>query len=194
MILNFIKNFIIGLIVVLIVFTPVNALHEGKLSCMYTKWCRNNVELIKKIDDVKKEFPNDNYNNIAKEFNDLVDNLKRFRVKVFLADKKYFPEKTIGIYNVKNNNIYLNKKYMHNEVQLIRTLRHEAWHVAQDCKTGLRSGSLGIILDQKYTPEVVDYERGAIIASRNKGMAEAALESCYTNDDKYIVDYLKKLK
>ena len=176
------------------IFTPVNAANQGKLSCMYTRWCRNNVQLIKNINHVEKQFPNDNYDSIANEFNKLVDNLKRFRVKVFLADKKYFSKKTIGIYNNRNNNIYLNKKYMHNQVQLIRTLRHEAWHVAQDCKTGIRSGSLGIILDQKYTPEVVDYERGAIIASRKKGMAEAALESCYTNDDKYIVDYLKKLK
>ena len=176
------------------IFAPVNAANQGKLSCMYTKWCRNNVEVIKRIDDVKKEFPNDNYNSIANEFNQLINNLKRFRVKVFLADKKYFPKKYIGIYNSKNNNIYLNKKYMHSDLQLIRTLRHESWHVAQDCKTGLRSGSLGMVLDQKYIPEVVDYERGAIIASRNKGMAKAALESCYTNDDKYIVDYLKKLK
>jgi hypothetical protein len=176
------------------IFTPVNAFHEGKLSCMYTRWCRNNVERIKHINNVEKQFPNDNYDNIANEFNKLADKLKRFRVKVFLADKKYFPEKYIGIYNNRNNNIYLNKKYMHNEVQLIKTLRHEAWHVAQDCKTGLRSGSLGMILDQKYIPEVVDYERGAIIASKNKGMAEAALESCYTNNDEYIVNYLKKLK
>ena len=192
MIFKFIKNLIIGLIVVLIIFTPVNAFHKGKLSCLYSRWCRNNVELIKNINHVEKQFSNDNYDNIANEFNELVDNLKRFRVKVYLADKKYFPEKIIGIYNTRNNNIYLNKKYMHNEVQLIRTLRHEAWHVAQDCKTGIRSGGLGMILHQKYMPESVDYERGAIIASRNKGMAEAALESCYTNDDKYIVDYLEK--
>jgi hypothetical protein len=180
------------LLLALIICLPVNALHEGKLSCLYSRWCRNNVELIKNIDDVKTEFPNDNYNNIAEEFNQLINNLKRFRVKVFLGDKKYFPDKYIGVYNNRNNNIYLNKKYMHNEVQLIRTLRHEAWHVAQDCKTGIRSGGLGLILHQKYIPEVVDYERGAIIASRNKGMAEAALESCYTNDDKYIKNYLNK--
>tara|TARA_R100001509_G_scaffold98040_1_gene57191 strand:+ start:1112 stop:1675 length:564 start_codon:yes stop_codon:yes gene_type:complete len=179
------------LIFSLTISLPVNAFHEGKLSCLYTRWCRNNVERIKNINDVKREFPNYNYDNIADEFNQLINNLKRFRVKVFLADKKYFPEKTIGIYNVKNNNIYLNKKYMHNEVQLIRTSRHEAWHVAQDCKTGIRSGSLGIILNQKYISEAVDYERGAIIASRNKGMAEAALESCYTNDNIHIIRYLE---
>jgi len=184
------KKFI--LVLALIINTPVSAFHEGKLSCLYSRWCRNNVELIKNIDDVKKEFPNDNYDNIADEFNQLINNLKRFRVKVFLADKKYFPEKTIGLYNTRNNNIYLNKKYMHNEVQLIRTSRHEAWHVAQDCKTGIRSEGLGLILHRRYIPEVVDYERGAIIASRNKGMAEAALESCYTNDDKYIESYIEK--
>ena len=192
MILNFIKNFIIGLIVVLIIFTPVNAFHESKLSCMYSKRCRNNVHLIKNINNVKKEFPNHNYNNIGNEFNELINNLKRFRVKVFLADKKYFPKKIIGVYNTRNNNIYLNKKYMHNEVELIRTLRHESWHVAQDCKTGIRTRGLGMILHHKYTPEIIDFEKGAIVASRNKGMAEAALESCYTNDEQYIVDYLKK--
>ena len=186
------KRFILSFIFLLTISLPVNALDEGKLSCMYTRWCRNNVNVIKNINDIKAEFPEDNYDNITDEFNKLINNLKRFRVKVYLADKKYFPEKIIGIYNTRNNNIYLSKKYMHNEVQLIRTLRHEAWHVAQDCKTGIRSGGLGMILNQKYIPEVVDYERGAIIASKNKGMAEAALESCYTNDDKYIVNYLEK--
>ena len=158
---------------------------------MYSRWCRNDVKLIKNINHIKKEFSNNNYDNIADEFNKLINNLKRFRVKVFLGDKKYFPRKVIGIYNPRNNNIYLNKKYMHNDLQLIRTLRHEAWHVAQDCKTGIRSGGLGMILNQKYIPEVVDYERGAIIASRNKGMAEAALESCYTNDTIHITRYLE---
>ena len=180
------KYLLLGLLICL----PVNAFHQGKLSCLYSRWCRKNVELIKNINHVEEQFPNDNYDNIAKEFNDLVNNLKRFRIKVFLADKKYFPRKVIGIYNPRNNNIYLNKKYMHNDLQLIRTLRHEAWHVAQDCKTGIRSGGLGMILNQKYIPDVVDYERGAIIASRKKGMAEAALESCYTNNDKYIQDFL----
>ena len=173
--------------------TSVNALHEGKLSCMYTKWCRNNVDLIKNINHVKTEFPTTNYDNIEDEFNELINNLKRFRVKVFLADKKYFPKKTIGIYNIRNNNIYLNKKYMNNEVQLISTLRHEAWHVAQDCKTGLRSGSLGMIISPKYESESsVDYEVGARIASKNIGMAQAALESCYTNDDEHIIRYFEK--
>ena len=159
---------------------------------MYSKWCRNNVDLIKNINHVKAEFPNDNYDNIADEFNELINNLERFRVKVFLADKIYFPEKYIGVYNTSNNNIYLNKKYMHNEVQLIRTLRHEAWHVAQDCKAGFKNKSLGMIVVPKYVPEsFVNYEIGAVKASRNKGMAQAALESCYTNDRIHITSYLE---
>ena len=76
------------LLLALIICLPVNAFHEGKLSCLYSRWCRNNVELIKNIDDVRTEFPNDSYDNIAEEFNQLINNLKRFRVKVFLGDKK----------------------------------------------------------------------------------------------------------
>ena len=187
------KKLILFFIFSLTIFLPVNAFHEGKLSCMYSRWCRNNVDVIKNINHIEKEFPNNNYDSIADEFNQLINNLKRFRVKVFLADKKYFPKKTIGIYNIRNNNIYLNKKYMNNEVQLIRTLRHEAWHVAQDCKTGLRSGSLGMIISPKYESESsVDYEVGARIASKNIGMAQAALESCYTNDDEHIIRYFEK--
>ena len=91
------KRFILSFIFLLTISLPVNALDEGKLSCMYTRWCRNNVNVIKNINDIKAEFPEDNYDNITDEFNKLINNLKRFRVKVYLADKKYFPEKIIGI-------------------------------------------------------------------------------------------------
>ncbi len=178
----------------LLIFKPVNASYENKLSCMYNSRCRNNVDLIENIDNIKTNFSNKNFDNIANEFNSLINNLNQFNVKVFLADKKYFPKKYIGVYNPKNNHIFLNKKYMNNNLQLIRTLRHEAWHVAQDCKTGLKNNNLGMILHLKYFPNFIDYERGAIIASRNKGMAEAALKSCFTNNDKYIINYLGKLK
>ena len=184
------KKFI--LILALILSAPVSAFNEGKLTCMYSRWCRKNVYLIKNIDNIKAEFPNNNYDNIADEFNELVNNLKRFKVKIFLGDEKYFPKKYIGVYNTKNNNIYLNKKYMNNDIQLLRTLRHEAWHVAQDCKAGLRNRQLNMIIVPKFVPKsFVNYEVGAKKASRNKGMTQAALESCYTNDDKYIESYIE---
>ena len=95
---------------------------------------------------------------------------------------------------------------MSNPDGFMRTMRHEGWHVAQDCKKGMKNGRIGIIVSEKYIPksyqksaerlyadrpDEIPYERGAIWASRVVGMTEAALESCVENEDKYINEYFK---
>jgi len=162
-------------------YTTVKA-KSNKVPCLYATWCRG-LHLIKDISDVERRIPNENYDDIADEFNELIKDLKRFKVKVYLGDKKLFPETYRGVYLTGQNIIYLNKKYMNDDVQLIGTLRHEAWHVAQDCFAGLRNGYLKIIVTPKNAPESFnDYEFGARVAARRKGMAQAALESCYTKN------------
>tara|TARA_R100000234_G_scaffold113287_1_gene87582 strand:+ start:191 stop:754 length:564 start_codon:yes stop_codon:yes gene_type:complete len=181
------------LLLLLGIYLSASAFQEHKLSCMYSKRCKKNVNLITNINDIKRQFPNNNYDNVADEFNQIINNLKQLKVKVFLGDKKYFPVKYTGIYTTYRNNIFLNKRYMNIDIVLIRTLRHEAWHVAQDCKAGIENGKLDMIIDPKYLPKsYINYELGAKIASTNIGMTEAALKSCFTNDYKYIEKYFEK--
>ena len=83
----------------------------------------------------------------------------------------------------------------------IRTMRHEGWHVAQDCKSGMKSKTMKPIISDKYIPksyhktveriyanrpDEIKFEKGAYWAGFTVGMTEAALESCIENEDKYI--------
>ena len=180
------------LIFLFLITLPVNASSERKLWCMYTEKCKENVYSIENINDIQNQFLNKNFNNIAKEFNELISYLKKLKVKVFLGDKVYFPTEVTGVYTLNNNKIFLNRKYMFNDTVLIRTLRHEGWHVVQDCFAGLDNGYLNILVSPKGAPKSFnDYEFGAKLASKNKGMTQAALKSCYTNDNVYIMSYLK---
>ena len=193
------KRFILCVVYVLTIFSHINVNAKQKpisneLSyCLFSRLCRNNVDLIKNIDDVIKEYPNSNFDSVADEFNKILADLNRLKVKVYLADKKYFPTTYYGIYNFDHNTIYLNKAYMTNNVLLIRTTRHEGWHVAQDCAKGLWNGSGRMLIAPKYAPaSYFNIEYGAITARRKKGMTIAALKSCITNDDIHLKSYLNE--
>ena len=163
------------------------------LNCMASQRCKDGVKTINDISDISSTYPDSNFDNIADEFNRMLDALDRIGVKVFLGDKKYFPTQYRGIYSTKRNTFYLNKGYMSNPNSLIRTMRHEGWHVAQDCKAGMNNMRLELLVSEhlipkKYAdyvekvyinePDQIPYEREAFFAAFNKDLTQLALEIC----------------
>ena len=167
---------------------------------LYRK-CKDGVKSINDISDIASSYPDSNFNIVADEFNRMLTSLKTIGVKVFLGDKRYFPSLYRGVYSSRKNNIYLNEAYMSDPGGFIRTMRHEGWHVAQDCKSGMKSKTMKPIISDKYIPksyhktveriyanrpDEIKFEKGAYWAGFTVGMTEAALESCIENEDKYI--------
>ena len=77
-------------------------------------------------------------------------------VKVFLAHDKYFTRGIAGTYHAQINNFYLNDSYSDDPYQLLKTLRHEAWHAAQDAMAGtIENTMLAVILDDTTIPQHV---------------------------------------
>ena len=193
----------------LMIASPINAesfneiinSRSHTLKCMIYRKCKDGVKPINDISDISNYYPDSNFDIVTDEFNRILTSLEKIGVEVFLGDKRYFPKLYRGVYSSRKNNIYLNEAYMSDPGGFIRTMRHEGWHVAQDCKSGMKSKTMKPIISEKYIPKSyhksveriyadrpdnIVIEKGAYWAGFVVGMTEAALESCIENEDKYI--------
>ena len=198
----------------LMIASPINAesfneiinSRSHTLKCMIYRKCKDGVKPINNISDIASSYPDSNFDNVADEFNRMLISFKKIGVKVFLGDERYFPKLYRAVYSSRKNNIYLNEAYMSNPGGLIRSTRHEGWHVAQDCKVGIKNKQMKTIISEKYIPksyhksveriyadrpDEIEIEKGAYWAGFVVGMTEAALESCIENEDKYLNGILR---
>ena len=195
------RKFILSLIAVTSIITPVNSESFNKiindksdtLNCMASRRCRDGVKSINDISDIASSYPDSDFDIIADEFNRMLATLKRIGIKVFLGDEKYFPEIYRGVYSTSRNTFYLNKGYMDTPKSLIRTMRHEGWHAAQDCKAGIDNMRLELIVSEHLVPksyrnlveeiyydepDQIPFESEAYFASYRKDLTQLALDVC----------------
>jgi len=178
------------------------ALAEGKITkgfysmdsmgCMITRECTKDVRQIKSINDIRKEYPNSNFDLIADEFDSMLVSLDKIGVMVFLGAERYFPVGHRGVYHTVSNNFYLNDAFMHRPHVLMTVMRHEGWHAAQDCMAGTIDNSMIAIIkpeedvpsiwrkmvERTYPSSAVPWEAEATWAGKTEGMTMKALESC----------------
>jgi hypothetical protein len=182
---------------------PVNAeeqkLKKGfytmdSMGCMITRECTKDVRRIKSIDDIRKEFPNSNFDLVGDEFDSMLVSLDKIGVMVFLGAEKYFPVGHRGVYHTVSNNFYLNDAFMHRPHVLMTVMRHEGWHAAQDCMAGTIDNSMIAIIkpeedvpkiwrdivEKTYPKSAVPWEAEAKWAGKTEGMTAQALEACST--------------
>ena len=162
------------------------------LGCMITRECTKDVRRITSIDDIRKEYPNSDFDIIADEFNSMLVSLDKVGVMVFLADQKYFPVGHRGVYHTVSNNFFLNDAYMHRQGVLMSVMRHEGWHAAQDCMAGsIKNSMIAIIkpeeavppiwremVERSYPASAVPWEAEATWAGKTDGMTAKALKAC----------------
>ena len=162
------------------------------LGCMITRECTKDVRRIKSINDIRKEFPNSNFDLIADEFDSMLVSLDKIGVMVFLGHEKYFPPGHRGVYHTVSNNFYLNDAFVHRPHVLMTVMRHEGWHAAQDCMAGsIKNSMIAIIKPEEEVPKIwremvekvypksaVPWEAEAKWAGRTEGMTAQALEAC----------------
>tara|TARA_B100000575_G_scaffold251696_1_gene219225 strand:- start:166 stop:771 length:606 start_codon:yes stop_codon:yes gene_type:complete len=195
------KKFILPLFVFASTFTPVNTesfndiinSKPDTLNCMASRRCRDGIKTIDDISDISNSYPDSNFDIIADEFNTMLATLKRIGIKVFLGDEKYFPITYRGVYSTKRNTFYLNKGYMYDPKSLIRTMRHEGWHVAQDCKADINNMRLELLVSEYLVPEYyrnlakeiyhdepdqIPFESEAYFAAYSKDLTQLALDVC----------------
>ena len=162
------------------------------MGCMITRECTKDVRRIKSIDDIRKEFPNSNFDLVADEFDSMLVSLDKIGVMVFLGHEKYFPPGHRGVYHTISNNFYLNDAFVHRPHVLMTVMRHEGWHAAQDCMAGtIKNSMIAIIKPEEDVPKIwremvekvypksaVPWEAEAKWAGKTEGMTAQALEAC----------------
>lgn len=162
------------------------------MGCMLLLECTRDVEQVWGIDQLKKVYPDSDWDSVAVEFSRILNALTLVEVKVFLADERYFPVGHRGVYHTVGNNFFLNKTHMRRPGVLMSVMRHEGWHAAQDCMAGsIKNSLIAIIKPEEDVPEIwrtmaertypkasVPWEAEASWAGRTEGMTMKALEAC----------------
>jgi len=156
------------------------------MGCMMMRDCTDEVTTITSTADLESRFPNSNYDSVREETDALISELNQMGVGVYLGGDKYFRRGHAGVYYTVGNDFFLNESYADDPAQMIRTLRHEAWHAAQDAMAGtINNNNIAIInaeedVPRRYVvatdvayagqPQVIPWEREAKWAGGTPGM------------------------
>ncbi len=157
------------------------------MGCMMLRECTKDTSIIDSVEDLGEHFTP--YSN---ELNKIFESLELIGVEAYLADEKYFKHNTRGLYDVTRNRFFLNKKYIEQPKVLLSVIRHEGWHIAQDCMAGTLDNTFTAVILQDgevpdwitntamrtYKIEAAPYEAEAMYAAFIDGHTASALEAC----------------
>ena len=157
------------------------------MGCMMLRECTKDVRQVKTWRSL-----GDDYEQFEEEITDILNSMRRIGINVYIGHPKYFAALTRGLYYVKGNDMFLNERYLSNPTMMLKVLRHEGWHAAQDCMAGSIENSLIAIIkpeeevpvmwrvmaERTYPANAVPWEAEAGWAGRTEGMTKAALEAC----------------
>jgi len=163
------------------------------MGCMLLRECTEGVVEIKTAKDVGKYYKKMGMMDpVYTEFNEMMASLDKIGVKVFIAPEKYFPPGHRGVYHTVSNNFFLNSTLVRRYGTLMSVMRHEGWHVAQDCMAGsIKNNLIAIIHNEEDVPPLwrevaektypaaaVPWEAEAIWAGKTEKMTMKALKAC----------------
>lgn len=141
------------------------------MGCMMMRECQDEVIEVKSVADLEARFPNANYEDVKEEANGLIAELNKMGVGVYLGNEKYFPVGNAGVYYTVGNDFFLNETYSDDPYQMIRTLRHEAWHAAQDAMAGtIENNNIAIIYPEEAVPQQYVLAADVAYASRPQSL------------------------
>jgi len=133
-----------------------------------------------------------NYELWKGELDVILSSLKSIGVGVFVADERYFLRDVRGLYDVKGNNFFLNRSYLYQPTKMIQVIRHEGWHVAQDCMAGTLDNTFTALIhaeekvpdwirrgaERTYPAKMVPFEAEAMWSMYSSTRTKEALAVC----------------
>ena len=126
---------------------------HDSLGCMMMRECVEGTLAISSAADLDVAFPYSNFENDRDEIDALIVELNKMGVNVYLAAERYFPSGHAGVYYTVGNDFFMNEKYGDDPVQFVQTLRHEAWHAAQDAMAcSIDNSNIAIIYPMENVP------------------------------------------
>jgi len=160
------------------------------LGCMMLRECKEEVLELTSWSELGPE-----YVVAAEELDAIIAALKKIGATVYLADEKYFAFRMRGVYDVRFNNIFLNKFYLDQPTKMIQVIRHEGWHTAQDCMAGTMDNTFTALIhaeeavpdwirrgaERTYPKNVLPFEAEAMWAMYSETKTKDALGVCASN-------------
>jgi hypothetical protein len=145
--------------------------------CMKLLECTEDVEKVENLADIVAYYQDDraDFSQVGDEAGEILSGLKASGVEVYMADGRYFPLNTRGVYYTDDNRMFLNAAAVVKPHVLINLLRHEGWHAAQDCMAGGIDNTFIAVIhlpstvpqmwqnmaERLYPPQVVPWEAEA---------------------------------
>ena len=127
---------------------------NDSLGCMMLRECTSDTYLISTVEDMEQIITHPNYDSVREETDAIIAELDIMGVNVYLASDKYFPRGHAGVYSTVSNQFFLNDSYADDPIQMLRTLRHEAFHAAQDAFAGtIDNTQIAIIHAEEDVPQ-----------------------------------------
>ena len=157
------------------------------LGCMMLRECKEDVVELTAWSELGPE-----YGIAAEELDAIIAALKKVGATIYLADERYFAFRMRGVYDVRFNNIFLNKFYLDQPTKMIQVIRHEGWHTAQDCMAGTLENTFTALIfpeedvpdwirrgaERTYAKNVLPFEAEAMWAMYIEDKTKEALEVC----------------
>ena len=161
----------------------------NSMGCMMVRACKDKTERITSWKDLGS-----GYEKYAYELSTIFDASNKIGIKVYLAADKYFTPQTRGLYNVKGNNLFINRKYLDDNQMVVEVIRHEGWHAVQDCMAGSVNNNMTAIVwpqekipgwvregaknDYAHAPVSIPYEAEARWAAHSNYETADGLKTC----------------
>jgi len=157
------------------------------LGCMMLRECKEDVVELTTWSELGPE-----YGIAAEELDAIIAALKKVGATIYLADERYFAFRMRGVYDVRFNNIFLNRFYLDQPTKMIQVIRHEGWHTAQDCMAGTLENTFTALIfpeedvpdwirrgaERTYAKNVLPFEAEAMWAMYIEDKTKEALEVC----------------
>lgn len=126
---------------------------NDSLGCMMMRECTDQVVEVTTVEELESYFPYSNFDPVRDEANALIAELNKMGVGVYLGGERYFLARQAGVYYTVGNNLFLNKSYVDDPIQMLMTLRHEGYHAAQDAMAGtIKNNQIAIIYPEESVP------------------------------------------
>jgi hypothetical protein len=111
----------------------VPAYSLAAMGCMILLECTEGVEKLTADSSIisGKEF-----DSFRDEIKAILAGLDKVKVPVYVAPERYFTRRTVGLYKPKYNRFFVNEELLKDPREFLGTMRHEGWHVVQDCMGG----------------------------------------------------------
>ena len=103
------------------------------MGCMILRECTEGVE---QLTVNSKLLEHKDFDPFRDEIKAIIAGLEKLNVPVYVAPSRYFTPRTVGLYKPEYNRFFVNEDLVRDPREFLGTMRHEGWHVVQDCMGG----------------------------------------------------------